>query len=144
MYEFIEVNKESESHIKILYRLLKEREYNISHTTIPKLEEHCEFVSNHPYRRWYLIKNENSYKGSIYITSDNVIGVNILYPKTHEYVEVIKTIIENHRPLKPIKSIRSKYFSINANPSNLILIEALNILGTEHIQNTYSLNNYTY
>ncbi len=138
MYNLIEVDRKSKKHIEILYDVLKEKQFNISHENQPKKEEHLKFVSNHPYRKWYLIKKENDNKGSVYITYGNIIGLNILAPSINDYVGVIGIILKKHEPLEQIKSIRSKYFNINANPNNSILIEAINKLQMVHIQNTYA------
>ena len=39
------------------------------------------------------------------------------------------------------KSIRSKYFLFNTNPTNIEYIEALESLDLDHIQNTYVIKN---
>ena len=47
---------------------------------MPSFEEHKEFVRNHPYRGWWLIIDSiDSLKvlGSVYLNSDNSIGLNI-------------------------------------------------------------------
>jgi len=63
--------KAVENHQSILYELLKERdpETNISHKEMPSFEEHCEFIKNHPYEAWYLIKVADDFVGAIYLTS---------------------------------------------------------------------------
>lgn len=68
--------------IDVLYELLKEREpnINISHKSLPSLEQHKAFIKDEPYLEWFLIKAEieekkHEYVGSIYITRNNEIGL---------------------------------------------------------------------
>ena len=139
MFELIEIITCKEDHIKILYKILAEKTFSISHESLPPLEEHKNFVKNNPYRKWYLIKKTNHIIGSIYISNENIIGINIPNGKSNEYVHSIKLIIKKHPPLDPIKSVRSKSYCINTNPKNKNLINALGILNMEHIENTYRL-----
>ena len=99
------------------------------------------FVENHPYRFWYLIKNKQKYIGVIYVTFENVIGINTIISSKELYINAIKALINSHKPLEEIKSIRNKFFVINVNPNNKILIEAIKTLGLNHIQNTYIVKN---
>ena len=41
-------------------------------------EHHSKFVSNHPYRKWFLINDQIRFVGSIYVTYENTIGINIM------------------------------------------------------------------
>ncbi len=138
MIEAIEVNKNNSEHIKELYNLIKSKTFNISHENIPTFNEHKKFVKSTQYRKWYLILKSSNCIGSYYLTQDNVIGLNLLSNDYIEYVEIIKHIINDHKPLPPISSLRSKYFLINANPNNINLIKALKSLDMEHIQDTYA------
>ena len=54
----LEKVKNNNSHIKILFDILKKRSSNsnISHTKLPTLKEHKAFVCSKPYRFWFLIK----------------------------------------------------------------------------------------
>ena len=137
MFEFVEVNTDSLDHIQCLYDLLKKKNNNISHIHLPEFEEHAKFVINNPYRFWYLIQKSSKTYASAYITNDNVIGINLPSNKYQEYLELMSILIKLHKPLPPIKSIRSQYFTVNLNPNNLNLIHALESLGMEHLQNTY-------
>lgn len=47
---------DNDVHINVLYGLLNSRIHKISHKNIPSLEEHSNFVRNHPYRAWLLVK----------------------------------------------------------------------------------------
>ena len=139
MYYLIEVNPFKKSHLEILYELLKKKEFNISHEKLPTFEEHKNFVEDNPYRKWYLLQSKKQIIGSIYITSDNIIGINIPNAKTKEYFNSINLIINKINPLKPIKSLRSKNFCVNTNPQNRFLIKALEKLSMELIEKTYRL-----
>ncbi|KGG12097.1 MULTISPECIES: hypothetical protein [Prochlorococcus] len=138
MIALVEVNVDDADHIKYLYTLLQNKKFNISHESIPTFEEHIIFVKSCKYRKWYLIKKMNKYHGSVYLTNENTIGINTSSNKYEEYVEIIKLVINNHVPLAPIASIRSKYFIINANPDNSNLIKALKHLKMHHIQSSYA------
>ena len=138
---FIEVNSSDINHIRYLFIILQKREYNISNNKSNKYKDHKKFVANHPYRFWYLIQKSNTYIGSIYITYENVIGINTLQSNKNIIINSLSKIINMHKPLKPIKSIRSEFFIINVNPKNKILIEAIRCLGLQHLQNTYILKN---
>ncbi len=140
MPELIEVIPDFEEHIKYLFDILKNKRFNISHEELPNYKDHTRFVKHHPYRKWYLVKNNSGFSGSIYITNSNVIGINLISNNSKDYHEVITFIIDNFRPLPPINSERSKYFLVNANPNNYNLIEALESLKMKHIQNTYAYN----
>ena len=48
--------KKIDTHIKVLYELLKKRKHNISNTSLPSFASHIKFVNNHTYRAWYLVK----------------------------------------------------------------------------------------
>lgn len=64
--------------IKYLYDLLKLRKYNISHIKLPTFKSHTSFVNSFPYISWYLIFQEESIIGSVYLNRDNSIGLNLL------------------------------------------------------------------
>ena len=139
--ELIKVNPSNVNHIRNLFVILAKKQFNISHICLPTYKEHKKFVENNPYRFWYLILNDNKYIGVIYLTFENVIGVNTVISSKEIYISAIKSIINIHKPLDEIKSIRNKFFIINVNPKNKKLIEAIKILGLSHIQNTYILKN---
>lgn len=122
--------------IKILYRLLKVRNYNISNKNIPRLKEHIEFVINHPYRIWYLIKIDLDYIGSIYILKNNCIGINLI-KNIDSFSEIIKLILKKYKPLKEIKSVRPPFFFINVAPGNVKIHHQLKNMRADKIQTTY-------
>ena len=139
--ELIKVNPHKINHVRNLFVILTEKKFNISHICLPTYHQHKKFVENHPYRFWYLIKNKQKYVGVIYITFENVIGINTIISSKELYINAIKALINSHKPLEEIKSIRNKFFVINVNPKIKILIEAIKILGLCHIQNTYIVKN---
>ena len=135
------MNPNKISHVRHLFVFLAKKKFNISHKFLPSYQEHKNFVANHPYRFWYLILNEQKYIGVIYVTFENVIGINTIINSKEIYISAIKAITNLHKPLDEIKSIRNKYFVINVNPNNKILIKAIRFLSLPHIQNTYILKN---
>jgi len=63
------------------YRLLDEREAheNISHRTMPSLQDHEEFVRSRPYDVWYWFADAHGEPaGCIYLTKQNEIGIGVL------------------------------------------------------------------
>ena len=140
--KLIKVNIDIEYHIRILYILLSKRKYNISHSKLPSYIDHKNFVINSPYRIWYLIKKCKEFIGSVYITNENVISINGNKIDIDDYEKILKSILSNHDPLKPIKSVRNKNFLINVNPSNKELIEFMKRRGMEHIQSSFLIRPY--
>ena len=65
------------SDLRFLFNHLKERDPkdNISHKKIPTYDEHVKFVLSEPYLKWYIILQKNKKIGSIYLTSQNEIGI---------------------------------------------------------------------
>ncbi len=139
--ELVNVNPNNTNHVRNLFVLLSKKEFNISHICLPTYQEHKKFVQNHPYRFWYFILADQKYIGVIYLTFENVIGINTTISSKETYIEAISAVIKLHKPLEEIKSIRNKSFIINVNPKNKILIEAIKTLGLHHIQNTYVVKN---
>lgn len=127
-----------ESQIKILYDLLKNREHNISNTSLPTINSHIKFVKNHPYRAWYLIKSKGNYIGSTYVMESNCIGIS-LASDVSNFPKIVELISNKHKPLKEIKSVRPSNFYINIAPNNKKIESQLNKLGAKKIQSTYSL-----
>ena len=130
----------SDKQIDILYDLLRVRKYSISHTNLPEFNEHKEFVINNPYRVWMLIYHRQIPIGTIYISNDNSIGISL---KTYSIMlmkSLLKKIVENYKPLPPIKSIRGKNFHININPGDKKVISIIEKIGLVHIKSTYSIS----
>ena len=127
-----------ENQIKVLFQLLKNREHNISNTSLPTINSHIKFVKNHPYRAWYLIKLNGIYIGSVYVMESNCIGISLIYDVSN-FSQIVEIISKKHKPLKEIKSVRPSNFYINIAPNNKKIESQLNKLGAKKIQLTYSL-----
>lgn len=126
----------TEDQIRALYDILIKRTHNISNTTSPSIEEHIKFVQNHPYRIWYLVKTNSDYIGSVYLMENNCVGINLIR-NIDLFQNIVKTILEKHKPLKEIKSVRPSYFYINITPDNEEIQTQLMKLHAQKIQSTF-------
>ena len=120
-----------------LFFLLKNRKYSISHAVTPSKKKHFEFVSKHPYREWYLIYKNENLAGSVYLHTDNSIGIDLIEYHEKEVFLSIKHIKDNHKPLLSIKSKRRKDFFINAASENKSLLKILKKLDKNEIQRSF-------
>ena len=120
-----------------LYELLLERKNSISHTDIPSLNEHNKFVLSHSYVAWYLIYKSENLVGSLYVHSDNSIGLNVNQSTKEDVSEIISFIKANHKPLPSVKSVRRGEFFMNVSSDNGDLIKCLQQLGKEEIQRSF-------
>lgn len=125
--------------IEILFQLLRERDFSISHASLPSIEEHKYFVKNNPYRIWYIVNLDSIPIGTIYLLKDNSIGLFLKKKYLNFTGAALSLIIKKHKPLQPIKSVRGNNFHINTNPNDIEFISALKEYGLKHIQSTYSL-----
>jgi hypothetical protein len=132
--------KSDKEHIEILYNLLKKRTHNISHDKLPSFEEHKSFVLNHPYRKWFLVKSNDIYLGSIYVLDNNCIGINMDTDNIDIIKKSIHWILTEIKPLPDIKSIRNKNFHININPNDKKMANLLNDLNADLIEHTYIID----
>ena len=109
----IVLTKVSEKDLRFLYKLLKEREpiSYISHKSILSYKEHVKFVMSQPYSYWYIIKNNQTKLGSIYLSKQNEVGIFLKKEfqgnKIGSYV--LKMLLEKHP---------RKRFSANVSPKN--------------------------
>lgn len=134
----IEPVTKEDIHISELYRLLQNRETQISHSNMPDYSVHSEFVRNHPYIKWYLVKTGSEYVGSFYITKQNTIGININDKDMRKIVlEILLFVNNNHKPLPAIPSVRGDRFAINVPPENVALIAVLQEIDAKILQVTY-------
>lgn len=140
MITFEPVQK-TEEHALVLYDLLLSRDVsqNISHQSAPDLDEHKEFVFNHPYRAWYLVKKNSEYIGSVNVLESNTIGLYIPSSENDAIKKAIEFLKENYDPLPPIKSIRQSRFIINVAMSNKKLQKIISDIGGKSVQVTYVL-----
>ena len=104
---------------------------------MPTLKEHTDFVKNHPYRKWYLIKKGSLSEGSMYIQNDNTISINLIKVNFSIVKKALDFIFENHSPLEGIPSVRSSQFNLNVPPSNEALIDCLRSYGSELVEMRY-------
>jgi len=129
--------------VMFLYDLLTERleepQTNISHTAMPTIESHAEFVRAQPYQAWYIIENEHGdHVGAIYLTKQgrNMLGGEIgLYIKQkyrgQRYgVASVNALMDKWK--------RKQYF-LNINPSNAAAIKFWESLGAKPHQITMVL-----
>lgn len=135
--DFVEVDKKNEVHINSLYRIIREREFNISNIEMPDFNDHKSFVENISYRKWNLIFIDDQLVGNYYINYENYIGINLLTKSINYYKIILEKILSNESPLPEIKSIRNRDFLINVSPQNKSLNKVLRMLNFKHIQNTY-------
>ncbi len=132
MIDFIPVYREKKA-ITFLYDLLKERTQNqsISHKKMPTVGEHATFFHSKPYAAWYLIKAQDEYVGSIYLTEAREVGIFILNRFQGRKYGVLA-----------VERIKEKWpgpIYANINPDNEQSIKFFKKLGAKHIQNTYEL-----
>ncbi len=126
-----------EGQIENLYTLLSRRKHAISHDNLPSKKEHTHFVLNNPYIEWYLIYEEKNLLGSVYIHSDNSIGINIIKPNKYIVESIISYIKKNHKPLDQIKSLRRGEFFLNVATDDFAMIEILDQLSKKKIQSSF-------
>ena len=137
-YQFERVEG-SDQQIEILYQLLSKRAYSISHTSMPAYNDHKNFVKNHPYLDWFIVKSDQDYLGSFYIKHDNSIGLNLTVINIEIVSASIDFIKNCFRPLESQASMVSKYFYVNVSASNEELIAVMRSLDTSQIQISFKL-----
>ena len=135
-YELVESN---EKYFHILYKLLQDRKFSISHENLPTFEDHKEFVKTNPYKYWYIILNENEIIGSFYINYDNSIGLNLIYQNKQILKDIINFIKNKFKPEKPKKSLIARNFYINVSNQNEELIKIFEELDILKIQISYKI-----
>ena len=126
----------------ILFNLLAERKYNISHKKMPTFDEHLDFVRNRPYRGWWLIQDLNDSSkilGSVYLNDDNSLGLNIDLEQVSFsasfFTQKLKSFIKpkDYQPSK----IYGDFF-YNVSPFNKVLIDWLRDSGYFESQRSFS------
>ena len=130
----------SDDQVMILYQLLKLRRNSISHVSIPRFDDHREFVNNNPYLIWYLIFKGKNILGSVYIQKDNSIGLNLINEYgDNDVLNIIEFIKRSHSPLPSIKSYRRGEFFLNLSPLNTKLLKTLEKLKKREIQKSFQI-----
>ena len=127
----------TESQIEQLYSFLEKRKSSISHRKTPSKVDHTKFVEKHPYLGWYLAYKGDDIICSVYVQSDNSIGVNLLEGFEDCFPDIVKFIKKKHKHLPPIKSIRRNTFLVNVSSQNIKLLKYLNDLNFEEIQRSF-------
>ena len=124
----------SKSDYRFLYDLLKERDsrVNISHKKMPTYNEHLKFIKSKPYTKWYIVKYGTQKIASIYLTSQNEIGIFI--KKTHQNKHLGGIIMSQLIQKNP----RERYLA-NVSPKNKISENFFKSYGFKFIQKTYEL-----
>ena len=124
----------SKSDYRFLYNLLMERDtrVNISHKKMPTYNQHVSFVSAKPYSKWYVILYDASKAGSIYLTSQNEIGIFI--KKSFQNKQIGNIVLH-----KLIQKNPKKRYLANVNPQNKKSMRFFKNNGFKLIQYTYEL-----
>ena len=120
--------------IDTLYSLLARRVHKISHEDLPSFGKHTQFVKDHPYRYWYLIKLDKTYEGTFYIQKNNSIGINVQICNTIILESILTFISGNFTPERPVRSLVSKHFFINVPSSDDKMQQTLKKLGLKMAQ----------
>lgn len=118
-----------------LYNLLAERplEANISHRSMPTMDEHRQFIASQPYAAWYVIQAYCGKPiGQTYITRYHEIGIQIAKP--HQGKGHARGAIRELMRLHP-----QHRFLANIAPTNQPSQALFASIGFTHIQNTMEL-----
>lgn len=135
-FEFEKVTATKEQ-ISTLFDLFQMRPHKIS-AELTNYLGHEKFINTHPYRCWYLIKYDDLYLGSFYVSKENTIGINVSEKILRRVIRAIISFVhDNYKPLPPIPSVRNGQFSINVPHTNTVLSEALEEAGCVLTQITY-------
>ena len=129
--------------LNLLYNQLEERSHNISHKVLPSYEEHKDFVKNNPYRAWFIVRQESTFIGNIYIQFDNSVGLNLGENITsYQIQKILSLICSKLPPLESVPSFRRGSYFVNVPSSNISLQKKLNLIKCKEIQRAYTLPDY--
>ena len=125
----------SKADYRFLYNLLMERDarVNISHKKMPTYYQHVAFVSAKPYSKWYIILYDTNKAGSIYLTSQNEIGIFI--KKSFQSKQLGNIALR-----KMIQKNPKKRYLANVNPQNKKSMRFFKNNGFKLIQYTFELS----
>ena len=131
----IKLKPVSKSDYRFLYNLLIERDsrQNISHKKMPTYNKHVSFVSAKPYSKWYVVLYGVDKVGSIYLTSQNEIGIFI--KKSFQNKKIGNTAL-----CRLIQKNPKKRYLANVNPKNKKSICFFKNNGFKLIQYTFELS----
>ena len=133
---FKEVNDQD---TKVLLNLLENRDYSISHLNLPSKNDHLLFVKSKPYRYWAIVLENNLPVGTVYIKSNNSIGLNLIQQKKQLVYKILRHIKNSFNPLKEVKSKVPPYFYVNISYANNKLGNILCELDASPIQVSYKI-----
>lgn len=109
--------------VGFLYSLLRERQpqESISHTTMPTLRAHTQFVLNRPYATWRIADWWAVPVGAVYLTHRNEIGIaiRIVHQGHGMGTAVLREFLQSVKPLPAEPGLRVGHFLANINPGNL-------------------------
>ena len=128
----------SDIQTELLYQQLRSRTNSISHRVLPSYDYHKEFVAQHPYRAWFIIKSKDLVLGNVYVQYDNSIGLNCCNQISEIQIKSILDLISiKLKPLAPIPSVRSSNIFLNVATSNTDLQKKLTNLGLIESQRSF-------
>ena len=129
--------------VGFLYRLLLERRpiESISHSTMPTVRQHTEFVNSKPYAMWFIVYEFAQRVGTVNLTNRNEIGIAVVGDRRHQGIgsKALRLFIETHRPLRAEPSVRPGHFLANINPENVASRRLFEEAGFRLKQVTYQL-----
>jgi len=110
----IKLKEVTKSDYRFLFNLLVERDrkITISHKKMPSYRKHVDFVKSKPYTKWYIIYNQDSKCGAIYLSKQDEIGIHLLKNCNDDLVR------EKSLYLLMKKNPRKRYLA-NLSPKNL-------------------------
>lgn len=130
----------TKSQTDLLYHQMSTRTHAISHSGLPNYTTHEAFVANHPYRVWYIIRQNKKDLGNIYIQNDNSIGLNCYDDINESQIkQILSLVIKSFKPLGPIPSVRANKFFLNVSASNTNLQTKLKNIGLTESQRSFTL-----
>ena len=138
-YIVLESIKDSPENIKAAYRVYKTRPnyHLISAEKKLKYVDHIKFVKKNPYRKWFIIKLNKEYIGTVYFTLENSIGYYIL-DKHIKYTKLIfSKLLNKVKPLPKKLSINQENFTINISSKNKKYQNIVKNIGGKIIQKTF-------
>lgn len=129
----IELKSIRKNDCQFLYDLLLKRKSieNISHKIIPSFKQHEKFVNSKPYKKWYVIIHDSKKIGSIYLSYQDEIGIQMIK-------DIAKSIQKQAIDILIKKNPRKRYL-VNINPHNKKKILFFKKNNFKLIQYTYEL-----
>lgn len=137
----LEAVEPNSAQINLLYDQLNNRLYNISHEIMPSYEEHSKFVKNHPYRKWYIVRDGRIPVGNVYINFDNSIGLNAGGLTCDKKLNYLLDLVYNTvAPLDAEPSVRIGNFFLNVSAADNEMQDRLEKMGFIEKQRSYIRN----